>query len=209
MTHDTITDPDRQGLDPEAVWTDDYVRTELWGNVYGDPLPTDATPDPDALDLKTCPLTVWLAAACDTILDVGCGWMGYDAPGDVAVTGADISPAMIELGEAVHPDREFVHASAFDLPSPDGHFGGVRSTGMLRHIEDWDAALAELVRVADRRVAFTHLTADEPEQCGPYQWCVPREAVLDALPAGAAVDVETYKAKDHRQFESTLFMVQL
>lgn len=209
MTDDTITDPDRQGLDPAEVWTTDYVRTELWGNVYGDELPPDETPDTEAIDLKTCPLTEWLSAACETVLDVGCGWMGYAVPGGVEVTGADISPAMLDLGEAVHPDREFVHASAFDLPFGDDAFGGVRSTGMLRHIEEWKPALAEMVRVADRRLAFTHLTADAAEKCGPYQWCTTREAVIDALPDGALVDVETYKAKEGWDFESTLFMVQL
>jgi SAM-dependent methyltransferase len=200
---------DKQGLNPPEVWTREYVRTELWANVYGEPLPLDADPEPGDVDLQTDEMVAWLSGDCDNILDVGCGWMWYAAPEWLAVTGFDISPPMIELGKALHPDREFYQGTSWDMPFEDGEFCGVRSSEMLRHIKAWEPALAEMVRVADRRLAFTMLTDDEPRKCGPYQWCTTRKAVVEALPDGVGVDTTVYKAKDGWDFESTLFRVQL
>lgn len=198
-----------QGLNPPDVWTREYVRTELWGNVYGEPLPLDADPEPKSVELKTCILTAWLSGGCQTMLDVGCGWMWYAAPSWMEITGADISPPMLELGESLHPDRTFVEASSFDLPFDDNEFCGVRSSGMLRHIKDWQAPLEEMIRVASDRLAFTHLTSDEPGKCDRYQWCVDVNDVIACFPSGTEIEIQTHKPKEHRRFESTRFLAVL
>lgn len=203
-----MTTDNPQGLEPSTVWTREYVRTELWANVHGDPLPLDADPEPGDIDLGHDAMLQWLAEDCETVVDVGCGWMPYEDEG-VTLTGADVSPAMLELAEALHPDRTFVETSAFDLPFADGAFDGVRSSGMLRHIEDWRTPLRELARVADRRLTFTILTDDDPRKCGKYQWCTTPEAIIDTLPDKAEVTDEIHHSKDAWAFDSTRFKVML
>ena len=204
-----MTTDNPQGLTPPGVWTREYVRTELWANVYGEPLPLDKNPEPGSVEPIRCVLAEYLSPACASVLDVGCGWVWYHVPDHVTYTGVDISPPMLELARALHPRHEFIEASSFDLPFATGQYEGVRSSGMLRHIEAWEPALDEMMRVANKRMAFTHLVSDAPGKDGPYQWSVRTEAVLDRLPASADVTVETHKEKEGHEYECARFMVEL
>lgn len=199
-----------QGLNPPEVWTREYVRTELWGNVYGEPLPLDEDPDPDDYPKKECDLLEWLeAGGCGTVLDVGCGWNQYRVPEAVELSGFDVSPPMLELARLMNPGVDFTLGSVFDMPYDDDSFDGVKSRGMLRHIKSWEEPLGEMARVASDRLVFTHLVADEERRCGKYQWCTTADAVIGALPAGSAVGFSTWKASSAWDFESAMVTVEL
>ena len=98
------------------------------------------------------------APAGATVLEVGCG------PGhlstrlardhDLAVTGLDLDPAMIERARAVAgrlgpgvPAPEFVVGDVASLPFVDGSFDLVVSTLSLHHWADATAGLGEIARV--------------------------------------------------------------
>lgn len=83
-------------------------------------------------------------------LDVGCG-TGDDARAlasrfRVAVVGVDVSEAIV--AEARRRGlAEALVADAHALPFPDSSFDGALADRILQHLEDPEAALAELVRV--------------------------------------------------------------
>jgi SAM-dependent methyltransferase len=84
-------------------------------------------------------------AAHSPVLDVGCG-PGLDLPalGAGASVGLDASRAMCAVASG---RGKVVNADATTLPFGDQCFGGVRADRVFQHLEDPDAALAELVRV--------------------------------------------------------------
>lgn len=90
------------------------------------------------------------------VLDVGCGtgYLGLSmgAAGAVdEIHASDISPGMLERAvanaEELGVDARFVRASATDLPYPDDTFDAVVSRGVLHHLHDPVASLAEWRRV--------------------------------------------------------------
>jgi len=91
----------------------------------------------------------------ETLLDVGCGtgyvldWIKRRRPG-LALTGVDF---IVEEGtRARAPDIRFMEAHVESLPFGDGAFDTVVCTHVLEHILDFRGALAELRRVARRRL---------------------------------------------------------
>jgi ubiquinone/menaquinone biosynthesis C-methylase UbiE len=106
----------------------------------------------------------------DRIGDLGCG------PGHIAahlaslgatVVGIDISPAMVQVGEARHPEVAFRVGSLLTLPATDGEFAGALAFYSIVHLrpEDRSLAYAEMARVVRSGgwliVAF-HVSRPEP-----------------------------------------------
>ncbi|QEE62349.1 bifunctional demethylmenaquinone methyltransferase/2-methoxy-6-polyprenyl-1,4-benzoquinol methylase UbiE [Salinibacterium sp. dk2585] len=63
------------------------------------------------------------------------------------VVAADFSHGMLEVGRRRHPQIDFVHADAMQLPFSDAEFDAVTISFGLRNIEDPKKALAEMRRV--------------------------------------------------------------
>jgi len=90
-----------------------------------------------------------------TVLDVGCGtgflldWLKQRRP-DLALTGTDF---IIEEGtRSRHPDIRFVEGHVERLPFEDASVDTVICTHVLEHILEFRTALAELRRVAKKRL---------------------------------------------------------
>ncbi|HEX78836.1 MAG TPA: class I SAM-dependent methyltransferase [Dehalococcoidia bacterium] len=87
-------------------------------------------------------------------LEIGCG------NGEVAkyitrtyrgsVTGIDIDPEQVEIArdkDGDIPNLKYLEADSINLPFENGSFDVVLSFGVLHHIEDWQQALKEIIRV--------------------------------------------------------------
>nr|WP_225792871.1 class I SAM-dependent methyltransferase [Agrococcus sediminis] len=86
----------------------------------------------------------------ERILDVAAGTGASSAPTAKAgalVTALDISHGMLEEGRRRHPDIEFVHGSAEELPFDDDTFDAVTISFGLRNVQQPRAALSEFHRV--------------------------------------------------------------
>ena len=85
------------------------------------------------------------------ILDLAAGTGTSSAPFAEAgafVVPADLSFGMLSEGRSRFPSLRFVNADALALPFDDDVFDAVTISFGLRNVEDTDAALAELLRVA-------------------------------------------------------------
>lgn len=93
------------------------------------------------------------------MLDVGCGSsVLYDhLPPELRMsyTGVDFTPEFIELCRERHPEANWGVEDARDLSFSDDSFYLVNSTTVLQHIQDWEKAARELVRVSSRYVVST------------------------------------------------------
>lgn len=101
-----------------------------------------------------------LARDARHVLDVGCAaggfvdiWRAYNP--ELAYTGVDVSPALIEAARATHPDAEFLVGDAADgLPLPDRAADVVAALGWLHWEPRRRDALRELWRLAGRSLFF-------------------------------------------------------
>jgi len=89
-----------------------------------------------------------------TYLDVGCGngaaAFGIAAEYDLNVTGIDIDPEQIYIAQQRAPrlgSIRFLVGDAACLPFEDAAFDLVATQKTTHHMRNWEAALAEIVRV--------------------------------------------------------------
>lgn len=88
--------------------------------------------------------------AGERILDVAAGTGASAAPmakAGALVTALDLSQGMIDEGRKRHPDIEFVHGTAEELPFDDDTFDAVTISFGLRNVQQPRAALSEFHRV--------------------------------------------------------------
>ena len=139
--------------------------------------------------------------AGETLLDVGCG-TGYftRALGKAcsAVVGADIDPDWLAYARDHDPGQAYYErADARALPHADRSFDCVSSIAVIDFIAEDAAAVAEIVRVARRRVAIGLLNRNSllwwrkgrHGGSGGYRgarWYTPAQArrLFDGLPVG-------------------------
>ncbi|WP_410673252.1 class I SAM-dependent DNA methyltransferase [Amycolatopsis sp. cmx-4-68] len=84
-------------------------------------------------------LTLFAAQVDGPVADVGCGpghFTAYLASLGVDAAGIDLSPGMIDLARASHPDLRFEVGSMTDLALPGASVAGVLASWSLIHIPD-------------------------------------------------------------------------
>jgi SAM-dependent methyltransferase len=95
-----------------------------------------------------------------TVIEIGCGSGCYSEvlatllPDRISYRGMDYSQAMVARARAHYPSRIFEVADATRLPYADGAFDIAFNGVSLMHILDYEAAIREAARVADRFCVF-------------------------------------------------------
>ena len=96
-----------------------------------------------------------------TVLDAGCG-EGFVSHylatrnGSISITGVDVQPQAIEFAKKNFGEvATYQVASLYSLPFSDNSFDTVVCSQVLEHLDDVEAAVAELKRVARRFVVIT------------------------------------------------------
>jgi SAM-dependent methyltransferase len=141
---------------------------------------------------------IWLALGdARSVVNVGAGTGSYEPP-DRQVTA--VEPSAVMIAQRPPDAAPAVQANAEALPFLDGKFDAAMAILTLHHWSDVDAGLAELVRVARRRVVIVTF---DPGTWGDqwivrdyipeilddtYDWKPSIARILDALPS-ATVEV--------------------
>ena len=71
---------------------------------------------------------------------------------EIAYTGCDYSPAMIETARTHYPNLSFSVQDITALGQPDRSYDVVLASGVLEHVPDFGKAIAQVCRVADAYV---------------------------------------------------------
>lgn len=111
------------------------------------------------------------------LLDFGCGTGSYSAALSELgwdVTGIDISEDM--LSRAREKGVRVIHADGLALPFPDSSFAAAVSLWTHTDIDDFGAALRELVRVLQPDAPFVYVGA-HPSFVGPHSEYVEAQGV--------------------------------
>jgi SAM-dependent methyltransferase len=109
---------------------------------------------------------IWAALGdAQTVVNVGAGAGSYEPP-DLQVTA--VEPSAVMIAQRPPGSAPAVQASAESLPFPDDSFDASLAVLTLHHWTDVEAGLAEMIRVAQRRVVIVTFA---PETWGD-QWIV-------------------------------------
>jgi 2-polyprenyl-3-methyl-5-hydroxy-6-metoxy-1,4-benzoquinol methylase len=102
---------------------------------------------------------LWQVAAPESVLDVGCGegvlteqWA--ERLGDGRIVGIDLDDPKLraEWEQRSRPNLEYRAVEATTLPFGDGEFDMASAIEVLEHVPEPDRTLAEMARVASRRL---------------------------------------------------------
>lgn len=133
------------------------------GNIVGNVYDKYGTPNPIARALMRGFLgavgDLYRVAAPSSVLEVGCGegrlaqhlWRQGPRPERFTICDLEIDQVVADLDPAI----EVQQASIYGLPFADDSFDVVVCCEVLEHLEDPSAGLAELARVARRRVLIS------------------------------------------------------
>jgi SAM-dependent methyltransferase len=118
------------------------------------------------LDQKLGELLGYVLRQEETFLDVGCQ-MGtfYERkqPFGFKYTGVDVTPNFVERCRVRYPEADFRVDDGFNLSFEDGRYDVVFNKDILRHLENPEVMVSELLRVARRQViVVTYLHPDHP-----------------------------------------------
>jgi SAM-dependent methyltransferase len=90
-------------------------------------------------------------SGCRRVVNVGAGTGSYEPAGCEVVA---IEPSAVMIGQRPAAAAPAVRASSTALPVPDGSADAVLAVNTVHHWDDWAAGLAELCRVAPKRVVL-------------------------------------------------------
>ena len=94
----------------------------------------------------------------DSILDIGCGtgWFTRQLGKltGICLTGVDIDTNWLAYAQSRDSASRYCQADALSLPFEDKRFSHVLSITALCFTPDWKRAIAEAVRVAEKRIAI-------------------------------------------------------
>jgi SAM-dependent methyltransferase len=98
----------------------------------------------------------------DRVLDVGCGCGGFTvrlSPHCREITAIDWFQALIDRckRENSRPNIDYLCMDGRNIRYPDNSFDLVVGRTVLHHIQEWEEALAEMIRVSSK-----HLLVEEP-----------------------------------------------
>lgn len=135
------------------------------------------------------------------VVNVGAGTGSYEPLGCRVVA---IEPSVVMLEQRTADAAPAVRAVAADLPVTDGWADVVMAILTVHHWADWERGLAELCRVAPRRVVFaidfevhSHfwlLQEYLPEVLERTLACSPgADAVAEAIGATTSIDMPVYR----------------
>lgn len=133
----------------------------------------------EAFNKTTSKITKEHFQGSKVVLDVGCAWQPYGPIDFTEVIGLELSVDMMSYS---FEGAAMVRGTALKIPVRDNAFDTVYSRGMLRHLKTWKIALGEMIRVCNRKIIFSHLVSDTPGVCGPHQWSVREQEILDMIP---------------------------
>jgi SAM-dependent methyltransferase len=141
-------------------------------------------------------------SGCRRVLNVGAGTGSYEPDGCEVVA---IEPSAVMIGQRAGAAPPVVRASSAALPVPWGWADAVLAVNTVHHWDDWVAGLAELCRVAPRRVVvaidfeqharFWLLSEYLPEVRAHTLGCRPgAAAIADAIGATSVQVLEVPRA---------------
>ncbi len=169
------------------------MSTEEFGEVYT--RTADVSQIQGETDLNdACTEAVLATVVGDSVLDAGSG-RGYLARRLTEVAGHVVGCDLVDYPAAVDGQSlRFVRGSVEDLPFSDGEFDTVVCTHTLEHVQDLPAAMAELRRVARRRVIVV-VPRERPYRYSfnlhlhffPHSWNL--QAVLGVVPGAQLRDL--------------------
>jgi len=134
-----------------------------------------------------------------SVVNVGAGSGNYEPPQTIAA----VEPSSAMIAQRPPGAAPAIQAAAEAIPLPDGHADAAMGVLTMHHWRDLEAGLAELRRIARRRIVLVHWDVEQrgdfwlmhdylPENLAWDQQRMPTMSrVVDALAAGADVEVRS------------------